>query len=281
MQIRTMTAADIVAGMRLKAQAGWNQLPSDWERFLQLQPDGCFVAEDEGQVVGTTVACRFGSVAWIAMVLVDEARRGHGIATRLMQHAIEHSEAAGATSVLLQATPLGERVYRKLGFVPEHTFWLMAGPLPPIIPEPGNVVVSTATPAELEEIAALDCQITGTSRRRLLEALGQASPCGMLVACCDKQLAGYGLIRPGSIAPRIGPLVAATPEAGTALIEHLASHCAGQRVIIDMPEDNPHAVEWAARHGLVRQRPLLRMVRGQPIKEDPSRVWASTGPELG
>jgi hypothetical protein len=28
-----MTAADIAFGMRLKEQAGWNQVPADWRRL--------------------------------------------------------------------------------------------------------------------------------------------------------------------------------------------------------------------------------------------------------
>ena len=77
-RIRQMTAADLGLGMRLKSQAGWNQTEADWRRFLEMQPDGCFVAEFDGVSVGTAVGCVFGSVAWIAMVLVDAEFRGRG-----------------------------------------------------------------------------------------------------------------------------------------------------------------------------------------------------------
>ena len=36
--IRTMRAADIPLGMRLKQLAGWNQTEADWRRNLALQP---------------------------------------------------------------------------------------------------------------------------------------------------------------------------------------------------------------------------------------------------
>ena len=58
-----MTIADVPQGMRLKELAGWNQTEADLHRFLQLQPDGCFVAEVDGQVVGTVTAVIFGNVA--------------------------------------------------------------------------------------------------------------------------------------------------------------------------------------------------------------------------
>ena len=46
--LRLMTPGDIELGMRLKGQAGWNQTPADWQRFLELEPNGCFVAEWDG-----------------------------------------------------------------------------------------------------------------------------------------------------------------------------------------------------------------------------------------
>ena len=44
--IRTMTAEDVPLGMRLRGQARFNQTEADWRRFLDLEPDGCFVAEN-------------------------------------------------------------------------------------------------------------------------------------------------------------------------------------------------------------------------------------------
>src|SRR4051794_33231462 len=48
-RIRHMTLADVPLGMRLKTAAGWNQVEADWLRMLALEPDGCFVAEWDGE----------------------------------------------------------------------------------------------------------------------------------------------------------------------------------------------------------------------------------------
>src|SRR5258705_12655293 len=114
-----MTVADIPVGMRLKDQAGWNQLEADWRRLLDLQPDGCFVAELGGSPVGTVTTCRFGPVAWIAMMLVDVRFRRCGIGRALMSHALEDLDAHGVCTVRLDATPLGRPLYETLGFVAE------------------------------------------------------------------------------------------------------------------------------------------------------------------
>ena len=91
-----MTVADIPLGMGLRQQAGWNQTESDWRRFLELQPDGCFVAEWEGKPVGTTTTCLFDDIGWIAMVLVEKAARHRGVGTQLVEQAIEFLSSAGA-----------------------------------------------------------------------------------------------------------------------------------------------------------------------------------------
>src|SRR5437867_3450463 len=118
---RLMTEADIPAGMRLKELAGWNQTPSDWERFLRGSPAGCFVAELDGRVCGTATTIVYeGRFAWIGMVLVDPECRGRGIGTRLLAKAIEHLDAVGVSTLKLDATPQGRPIYAKLGFVSEY-----------------------------------------------------------------------------------------------------------------------------------------------------------------
>jgi GNAT superfamily N-acetyltransferase len=119
-RIRPMTAADLPLGLRLSREAGWNQTPADWSRLLGLGPAGCFVAELDGAAVGTTTTCVFGPIAWVAMVLVDRDVRGRGIGTALVAHAIDHLDELGVRSIRLDATPLGEPLYRRLGFVAEY-----------------------------------------------------------------------------------------------------------------------------------------------------------------
>ena len=74
-----MSREDLSFGLRLSSQAGWNQTGADWARYLDLQLDGCFVAEADNCPAGTVTTCAFGPVAWIAMVLVDKPLRGRGI----------------------------------------------------------------------------------------------------------------------------------------------------------------------------------------------------------
>jgi hypothetical protein len=50
---------------------------------------------------------------------------------------------------------------------------------------------------------------------------------------------------------------------------------------VDVPCDNSGAVELVESSGLTVQRRFTRMYRGEPVVEDASALWASSGPEKG
>jgi len=304
--IRTMTVDDVPLGMALKDPAGWNQTEADWRRFLAMEPDGCFVAQWDGQPVATTVTTVFEDVGWIAMVLVEKAVRGRGIGTRLVRHALAHLERRSVRTVRLDATPLGRPVYEGLGFAPEYEVARWEGIAPGAAPgkmgtgtwpdavsprlshvgsEPVPILsgprVSPVTADELDAVAELDRHVTGTNRRRLIEQLYRQQPEAMRVERLEGQLAGYATLRPGSRAVQIGPAVAVTPEVGTALAEAVLQLCVGRPVYIDIPPENTAATSWARSKGLEVQRHWMRMSRGQRVQDHPARIWASSGPENG
>ena len=106
--VRRLTLADLPLVLRLRAQAGWNQTEADLRRFFDLSGEGSFIAEWDGQPAGTVCTFVFGSTAWIAMMLVEEALRGRGIGKALMQRALAFlddgvSNACGSTRRLWAA----------------------------------------------------------------------------------------------------------------------------------------------------------------------------------
>jgi GNAT superfamily N-acetyltransferase len=275
-----MAAADFGLGMRLKTQAGWNQTEADWRRFLTMQPDGCFVAEIDDTPVGTAAGCVLGSVAWIAMVLVDAEFRGRGIGTALMDHALTFADRAGATSVRLDATPLGRRMYEKLGFLLQYELTRHAGSLSENSDSPSMTNVRPARRSDYESILALDQDVTHTDRRKFLLRLFDEQPDGVRVFERDGRIEGYLAQRAGSDAPQIGPCIA-TNEAGQLLLTDASRRLVAQRVYMDAPNSNKDAAQFAKLAGLVPQRTLLRMCRGTQVSDDCQRLWASSGPELG
>jgi hypothetical protein len=275
--VRPMTPADLPFGLRLSSCAGWNQTEADWQRFLFLQPDGCFLAEQDNTPAGTTTTCILGEVAWIAMVLVDESLRGRGIGTALLHHALAFLDSRQVPTIRLDATPLGQPLYERLGFVEQFRLARYVGTLPPAPPAAGSE--DTPSP-QWEALAALDEEVTGADRRRLLLRLFTEQPASVRQVRLGDRPAGYLASRPGRRAIQIGPCIAA-PEVGPLLFAEAWQRHGGQPVYLDVPVPNLAATQLAEARGLTVQRYLTRMCRGQQRGERVGWLWASSGPEKG
>jgi len=273
-----MTVDDVALGMRLKEQAGWNQTEADWRRFLALGCDGCFVAELDGQPVGTTTTCVFDSIAWIAMVLVDKSARHQGIATRLVQHALDYLDRRNVQTVRLDATPLGRPVYERLGFAAEFGLSRLQGTASSAAIDESVVPVGLG---DADAVIELDRSVSGTNRGRLLARLLDEQRDSVRIVQDGSTIQGFAILRTGSRATQIGPAVALSPDAGRALLDWCLQRCEGRPVFVDIPIDNAPATQWATANGLVVQRPFTRMCRGRPVPDDPVHLWASSGPEKG
>jgi GNAT superfamily N-acetyltransferase len=287
LRTRTLTSDDLPIVLRLKEQAGWNQTPADLARFLHLEPEGCFLAEWEGVPVGTACGFLFGPVAWVAMVLVDEAYRGRGIGRELMNRVLDFVDGRGATSVRLDATALGRPLYETLGFTTQFTLTRHHAILPAgrqFAPSPvaGGAIprVERLPPERLAEVVELDCRVTQTDRGKLIHTLYNQSPDAFHIACREGHIEGYLASRPGSNARQIGPCIAGV-AAGLPLLADACDRAAGQPVFIDIPATHSQATDWVTKLGFSPLRVLLRMCRGLPVLERVDELWASSGPEKG
>jgi ribosomal protein S18 acetylase RimI-like enzyme len=254
-------------------------------RFRRLSPEAAFVALWGGEPVGCVVVFEFGPVAWIAMMLVDEAFRGRGIGRALMDRALKHADARGITTVRLDATPLGQPLYEKLGFVPQFQVARFAGrPAASASPsqEQGQPVgvVLPALEEHYEEIVDLDQEVTRTDRRGLLLALFEEQPDEVRVMMHERRVMGFATSRPGTNARQIGPCIA-DASCGTRLLADRLEHHLAEQVFVDVPLDNQAATALAQSYSLTIQRTLTRMSRGAAVIEDLPRLFASSSPEKG
>jgi|SRR5579875_3730217 len=278
MKLRIMTAADVPAGMRLKDLAGWNQAPADWRRFLENSPRGCFVAEVDGRVVGTTATIVYeGRVAWIGLVLVDPDFRGRGIGTRLLERAIEHLDGLGVPNIKLDATPQGRPIYEKLGFRPEYEIerWVLARRVP-------ELSGAVAQRAACEKVLRLDGEIFGADRSGLLHSLAEDAPEFVLVADADEEITGYAFGRHGMPADHLGPWMARDAEAAQLLLDRFLRVSSVETIIVDALKARAFVADLLRTRGFRVLRPLTRMVRGpNEFPGKPELLCAILGPEFG
>jgi ribosomal protein S18 acetylase RimI-like enzyme len=263
--------------------AGWNQTPADWERLLSLEPDGCFLAEWNGAPAGTATTIIYGAgLAWIGMVLVHPEQRQRGIGRALLTQCIQHLHGRGVRCIKLDATPLGKQVYDSLGFRDEWTLtrWQR---------EPGTAErievdrrIRGCIETDTGAVEKLDAAAFGVSRRKLVQALAEKSHCALALESEPGRIAGYGLLRNGSQALYLGPVVAMSSDIGTRLVDALVERGNRQNISWDIPDQNVAAVVRAGQHCFTAQRPLTRMILGENTEPgDPQMQFAIAGPEIG
>ena len=269
--ISLLDPSDIPGAMRLSAAAGWNQTERDWARMLTLAPRGCFGIRREGTLAATATAICYGTdLAWIGMVLTLPEFRGRGLATRLMEHALEFVDREGVAWTKLDATEMGADLYRKLGFVEECAIerWECSA-------APRMALETVSREIDIE----LDRGAFGADRSALLHQFAsEHAPW----SCAG----GFALGRPGAHAAHFGPCVAVSRDIAGRLLHSFLSEYAGKRVFWDLLPSNPASAELAGASGFLPSRRLVRMARkgpgaSGPLVHDDSRVFAAAGFEVG
>ncbi len=288
--LRDMTPADLEDGLRLSRASGWNQTLDDWRLLLSLGPGLFRAAVEDGRVVATGGAVRYGrAIAWICMILVDPACRGRGFGTRLFDDVLARVEEArrldGIQAVGLDATPAGRVLYLPRGFVDGPALLRMrcepdAPPgAPPGVPN-GAARVRPLGEADLDAVLALDRQVFGADRAAVLRDALLRAPALARVAEEDGRVRGYCFGRRGDHSDHVGPVVAEAAALGLRLV--LAAAASSTRPLIVDARDEPSWTAALASAGFVAARPFTRMYRGagRPASR-PALELAVRGPEMG
>lgn len=275
--LRIMSPADIEAGLRLTRSAGWNQLRRDWEMFLEQSPEGCYVAERGGKVIGTAGTIRYQEqFSWIGMVLVDPVDRGRGIGRQLFKTAL--NSLAAERCVRLDATPAGEKLYRKFDFHEEFGIRRLEAH---VSDSATGYLARPLARKDLPAIGSLDFQAFGADRSFLLQWMWEGAPDYAWVVEGPAGIEGYLLGRRGFGFEHLGPIVARSVEMAGDLVAGCLGRMRDRRVIIDARHE-PEWLKLLSKLGFREQRPFIRMFRGEEARPPRSEAqWAFLGPEFG
>ena len=187
---------------------------------------------------------------------------------------------------VLDATPAGREVYRRLGFVDTWSFQrysrdrrAAAGLAKTTMPD--DLAIRPITDAVWRDICAFDAGVFGADRSALLARLRGRAPYVERCIARDGRIVGAILGRDGRVATQIGPLVAADDNVALALFDHAISSVNGP-VFVDVPDSKKGILAFLAARRFESQRPLTRMVLGRNAAfDDGSRTFAVVGPEFG
>jgi ribosomal protein S18 acetylase RimI-like enzyme len=257
------------------------QRPGSWLTELgiirKLQPSGAFLAHNGETTTGVVFSLMYPDYAYIGPLGVHPDFQRQGIGFALMEHILEWLDGQGVTRVVLDASPMGQSIYERLGFVPfdqVNIFQRKSGePASQTPPEVQHLSLQT-----LDLITAIDKQAFDTDRGRLLSALLEAYPKrGFFLDDEPRNINGYLIAQERSIGPWI-----AQNKADAKLLLNAALSLFSQPVSVVVPEENTDAAALLQNFGFERVRVLRHMVRGS-IKPTGQRenVYGQTSPSLG
>jgi len=260
-----LTGSDLPAATDLLARVGLAGARAMLHRYLRWQPDGVWKLDLDGALAGMVTVLRQGSVGFVGCMAVDPARQGAGLGRRLLEHAHREARRAGIVTFLLEATPAGELLYRRLGYVVEHESMIFA--------RPGATAAAAPTfaAADRRDIVALDREATGCDRAVMIASL--IDEFGGAVIRDGERLAAYAVVA----GDRLGPVIASTAASGRALVERFAPGCATAVASLA----NPAAVAALTASGFTEASPLRRMRLGPPIAARPGWIWTLASPGAG
>jgi ribosomal protein S18 acetylase RimI-like enzyme len=88
-------------------------------RFLERNPETCFVALDDGEIIGVILCGNDGRRGYIYHTAVKPSERNNGIGTKLVDRAMKAFEDIGITKVALvvfEKNETGNAFWEKKGF---------------------------------------------------------------------------------------------------------------------------------------------------------------------
>jgi hypothetical protein len=218
------------------------------------------------------------------MVLVTDEYRRRGVATRLMQMAMDDLAAARLMPVL-DATPDGRAVYQRLGFQDSWGFHRLVRQERPLAakaaPVPADRIIRPITDADWSSLCSYDAAAFGADRAAVLAGLRGRLPPAELVAERGGRIAGFLLGRNGRVASQVGPLIAEDDAIARALLARALDQLDGP-VFIDLADAKTDARRFLDARGFSAVRPLTRMLYGRSQRlDDDARTYAVVGPEFG
>src|SRR5512136_2852911 len=155
--IRSWKQADLGYIVESIQREGWGHARRDVERCWSLEPNGCFVAECDGRLVGHIFSVLFNEIGWIGLLIVNPEKRGMGVGAALMEAAINYLENRGARTIKLEAVAEAAPLYRRLGFVDAFDSLRFRGMPQRNGEKPRKIqTVSVMYEADIDEIAEFD-----------------------------------------------------------------------------------------------------------------------------
>ncbi|VEB35203.1 GNAT family acetyltransferase [Legionella sainthelensi] len=277
-QITRMTSDEISTAVEWARQEGWNPGLNDAECFYCADPHGFFAGKLNGQTIAVGSAVNYDDYfAFCGFYIVDKNYRSQGYGIQLTQarRAYIGDRNAGLDGVLDMIDNYASIGYKfahyNARYALEHKFHSP-------IHEPLIVNLQTVPFAQITDY---DRHFFPAPRPQFLRAWIQQNTALALGYVQEKQLKGYGVIRKCFKGYKIGPLFADSPYIAEKLLEQLSEFAQDETIYLDIPENNPFAVDLVQKLKMSKVFATARMYLKDEPKLSTQGIYGITTFELG
>jgi ribosomal protein S18 acetylase RimI-like enzyme len=253
-----LEAADGILSSAFQRAESWQP---ELRLFQLLQPDGIFLACRDGIPAGMVASIIYSNYAYVGLMGIHRNFQRQGLGNAMMEHLLAWLEEQKIPLVKLDASPAGQPLYEKLGFVPLDEVYVFQrrGGLRDR-PHPPGIHLITARYLDL--VAVSDTQAFGADRRQLLRALLEMYPLRALETINDQgQVSGYLVAQ----TKRIGPWVMNESSDAERLLLAALSLPFRETVSVITPANNAEAVLLLQQYGFQIVRANRHMAYGRGV----------------
>ncbi len=239
--------------------------PPDFQSFsLQDDPDGLWIAEDDGEVLGFAFSWVCGEMWFLAELFVAPARQGSGIGNELLKRTMEHARKSNATNKVLITfafNTVSQGLYIRHGLFPRLPLYLLKVPRDVLLTrlQESKFRVAPIEIADLRSLAAIDAHALGTSRDKHHRYLLADGATKAVVLRAGDEFVGYAYVsRDG----QIGPLAVTRTDAMGAAFQtalKLAAESGASQISAFVPGISEAVLGVAVAHGMRITFPMMLM----------------------
>jgi ribosomal protein S18 acetylase RimI-like enzyme len=283
MEIRPVKLADVDSALALINAEGWEYSKEEIERMIRLDPGGSFFYIDH-KPVGVITTVTFGRTGVIGHLVVSKDARGRRVGQSLLKHAVDCLETAGIESIILYATPDGERLYKRYGFAVRGLAYATKAINNGEYDSSRTELLGRVVSKDLEQIIMMDQELFGDDRGKMIRHLHDEFPAHSFKAERDGRIVGYAFGRKSSVARDLGPWGCTSTDRNDA--EAVFGACVQSMgrgpVFFGVFQKNQQAWEIAVKLHIMRAWPTQLMVRGRERYTGAlSSIFGIVGFELG
>ncbi len=239
--------------------------PPDFQLFsLQDDPDGLWLAEADGEILGFAFSWVCGDLWFLAELFVAPGHQGRGIGNKLLMRTLEHASKAGATNkalITFTFNVVSQGLYIRHGLFPRLPVYFFNVERDVLMNrlqgEKLRLTPIEGTPSDMNRLAQIDASALGIPRERHHRYLLNDSTMKGYFFHGRDDCMGYAYI---SASGHIGPLALRQRNAmgsafATAL--NLAAGSGASQVSAFLPGASDMALSTAAEHGMRITFPMV------------------------